>query len=112
MEAEDIHLDIEALRVATDARASEQAQADRLRHARGLGRAIAVLRERAQLRQEDIPGLSSRQLRRLERCEFVPRMATLEKLAAAHGMSLAGYLDGLKSCASVVEFGTAIQPRL
>ncbi|MBM4320522.1 MAG: helix-turn-helix transcriptional regulator [Deltaproteobacteria bacterium] len=81
--------------MATDARASQQAQADRLRHAQGLGRAIATLRERAQLRQGDIPGLSSRQLRRLEQGEFIPRVATLEKLAAAHRTSLAGYLDGL-----------------
>lgn len=39
----------------------------------------------------DVPGVSARQVRRIE-AGALPRVATLEKLAEAHGMGVKGYL--------------------
>ena len=56
--------------------------------------AIAALRKDRCLRQTDIPGLSERQLRRIEDSGAVS-VRTMEHLADAHGMVLAEYLDAL-----------------
>ncbi len=87
----DIHLDLDALRLAVDPEAREQARRERLRSDERFGRAVAALRARRGLRQSDIEGLSARQVRRIE-AGALPRTATLEKLAAAHGVDLDTYL--------------------
>ena len=93
--APDMHLDVEALRVIVDPRAKERARLERMRHAQNFGEAVAAVRKAAGLRQEDIDGVSARQLRRVECGEVFPRTATLGKMATAHGMSRAEYLDAL-----------------
>jgi len=91
----DIHLGIEAFREAVDPVFREKA----LRHEQisleQFGLAVTVLRERHGVRQGAVPGLSSRQVRRIERGEGFPRVSTLEKLAQAHGLSLNEYLERL-----------------
>lgn len=57
--------------------------------------AIRTLREERGLTQADIAGLTERQVRRVEQGESTPRTQTLRKLAAAHGLSLDGYLKEL-----------------
>ena len=91
----DVHLDLETIRVTLDPKAREQALAEKLRHDRRLGRGTAKLRQEKGLRQTDIHGVSARQVRRIEAGEFFPRVDTLRRMAEAHGMSLAGYLDAV-----------------
>ena len=92
---DDIHLDLEALRVLVDPKAKQQAMAERLRHDQQFGSAIAALRHKHGLRQSDIPEVSARQVRRIEAGEFFPRTGTLNKLADAHGLSLGDYLNAM-----------------
>ncbi len=61
-----------------------------------LGSAVARLRTRAGLTQEDVPGVSARQLRRIEAGGALTR-AALGRLAAAHGTDPAGYLAALRA---------------
>jgi transcriptional regulator with XRE-family HTH domain len=75
-----------------DPKAREEARVERIRHDGRFGRAAARVREKARLRQEDVPGVSARQVRRIEAGAF-PRVATLAKLAAAHGLDSRAYLD-------------------
>ncbi len=91
----DVHLDLEALRVVVDPEAKERARLDRLRHAQRFGEAVVALRKAKGLRQQDIEGVTDRQMRRIEAGEVFPRLATLDKLAAAHAMTRAAYLDEL-----------------
>jgi hypothetical protein len=90
----DIHLDLDALRTVTDPAWGKRALRIRRDHGREYGAAIAALRKDRGLRQTDIPGLSERQLRRIEESGAVS-VRTMEQLAGAHGMTLADYLDAL-----------------
>jgi hypothetical protein len=92
----DVHLDLDALRTVTDPAWRNRAQRIRRAHGREYGAAIAALRKDRGLRQTDIPGLSERQLRRIEESGAVS-VRTIEQLADAHGMPLADYLDALAS---------------
>lgn len=91
----DLDLDLDAVRELVD----PDFRRRRERHAREevarYGKAIRSLRERTGLRQNGIPGVSERQLRRIEEGGVLPRSATLEKLAAAHGMKAPDYLQTL-----------------
>lgn len=91
----DIHLDLEALRIAVDPQAREAAAVERLRRSRRMGDAIRELRRQQGLRQSDVAGVSPRQVRRIEAGESFPRAATLSIIAAAHGDELHEYLDRL-----------------
>jgi len=90
----DIHLDLDALRTVIDPAWRERAQRIRRTHGREYGAAIAALRKDRGLRQTDIPGISERQLRRIEESGAVSVRA-MEQIARAHGMALADYLDAL-----------------
>jgi hypothetical protein len=57
--------------------------------------AIKSFREERGLPQSAIEGLSERQVRRLEQGLSMPHVASLEKLAAAHGMPVNSYLSEL-----------------
>ena len=57
--------------------------------------AIRTLRQERGLTQAEIPGLTARQVRRVEQGQSTPRSETLRKLAAAHGLSLDAYLKEL-----------------
>lgn len=91
----DVHLDLEAVRVALDPNARDRALRRKIVHDRRFGLAVAKLRKARELHQSDVSGVSARQLRRIEAGEFMPRVATLKRMAAAHGMNLADYLDAL-----------------
>lgn len=93
----DVDLDLPTIRAAVDPRFQElQRRAFRAEAGR-YGTAIRTLREKRRLRQEDIPGLSARELRRLEKGEVFPHGGTVEKLAKAHRMSVTEYLAELAS---------------
>ena len=61
----------------------------------GYGKAIRVVRKRHKLRQKDIGGVTPREVRRLENGNVTPHADTLKKLAYAHKMNLAEYLNEL-----------------
>lgn len=90
----DIHLDLDAIRTVTDPTWRKRAERRRRTHGREYGAAIGALRKDHGLRQTDIPGVSERQLRRIEESGAVS-VRSMEQLASAHGMELAQYLDAL-----------------
>lgn len=90
----DIHLDLDALKTVTDPAWRNRAKRVRRTHGREYGAAIAAVRKDHGLRQTEIPGVSERQLRRIEESGAVS-VRTMETLANAHGMALAQYLDTL-----------------
>ncbi len=92
--SEDIHLDLDAIRTVTDTAWRKKAERLRRVHGREYGAAIATVRREHALRQTDIPGVSERQLRRIEESGAVA-VRTMEQLASAHGIALADYLDEL-----------------
>jgi len=94
--AADIHLDLDALRTITDPAWRKRAERIRRTHGREYGMAIASLRRDRGLRQTDIPGVSERQLRRIEKSGAVSVHA-MEQLANAHRMPMAEYMDELAS---------------
>ncbi len=87
----DIHVDLDAIRVAIDPKARAKALAEKTRHDSRYGAAIARLRSAKGLKQSDIEGLSERQVRRIEKGEGTTPEA-LRRLAAAHHMDLDAYL--------------------
>lgn len=91
----DVHLDLDALRVAVDPKYRAQADLVRTKHLEDLGGRVRRVREAHALRKSEVAGVSDRQLRRIEAGEFLPRVDTLEKLAAAHGLHVTDYLNEL-----------------
>ena len=91
----DVDLNLDGIRYHIDPKVRrEQDRASRKEAERYAG-AIRMLREEYQLAQTDIPGLTERQVRRVEQGESTPRSGTLQKLASAHGVSLDQYLKEL-----------------
>lgn len=94
-DAGDVDLNLDVILYYVDPKVRrEQDKASRQEAARYAG-AIRALREERGLTQADIAGLTERQVRRVEQGESMPRSETLRKLAAAHGLSLDGYLKEL-----------------
>lgn len=91
----DIDLTLESIQAAADpaARASQGRQYREA--AKNYARAIRALREKHGLAQSEVGGLSDRAVRRIEQGERIPHLATLEKLAKAHGMAVDEYLNRL-----------------
>ncbi len=91
----DIDLTLESIQAAADpaARASQGRQYRKA--AKNYARAIRVLREKHGLAQSAVEGLSDRAVRRIEQGERIPHLATLEKLAKAHGMAVDEYMNEL-----------------
>lgn len=92
--ASDVHVGIEMLREVVDPafrlrqmRKNEQELAE-------LGAAIANVRKARGLTQSDIPGLSDRQIRRIEKGVLLTA-SSFDALARAHGLSLKKYLDAI-----------------
>lgn len=94
--AQDVHLDLASLLVAIEP--ERKARAERVKRAYGerYGEAIARLRSDRGLRQGDIDGLSEREVRRIE-SGGQATVDSLRKLAAAHRMELAKYLNEVAS---------------
>ena len=90
-----VHIDLEAIRVAGNPELKQQYQRARLDDDQCMGEAIKALRTEAGLRQKDIDGVSSRQVRRIESGEVRARTDTLRHFAKAHKISLNEYLNVL-----------------
>jgi hypothetical protein len=90
----DIHLDLDAIRSALDPEYRDRRAAARVAHDERYGAAIAAFRTERGLRQADIPGLSERQVRRIEKGER-PTVGALWSLARAHKLNLNEYLSKL-----------------
>jgi hypothetical protein len=95
----DVHLDLDAVRYLIDPAARRRMELARVAHDQRFGEAVAVIRRARGLEQSAIPGVSERQVRRIE-AGSVPRVSTLEKLAAAHGMNVDEYLAEIADRAS------------
>lgn len=93
----DVDLDLSSIRAVVDPRFQKQQRRAFREEAGRYGTAIRALREKHRLRQEDVPGLSARELRRLEKGEVFPHGRTVEKLAQAHQMPVSEYLAELAS---------------
>jgi hypothetical protein len=106
----DIHLDLDAIRVAIDPVANKKAfEAKALRHRR-YGSAIAKLRLQKGLKQSDIPGLSDRQVRRIE-SGAATTYESFSRLANAHGMALDEYLNQLARISASPSAASLVQAR-
>jgi hypothetical protein len=88
----DIHLDLDALRYATDPQWRKKVDWERTTHHARFGAAVAAVRKEYRLNQSDINGVSERHIRRIENGS-IPRVRTLELMAQAHGLSLENYLN-------------------
>lgn len=90
----DVHLDMEALRSAVDPEWLLKLKAEKIMYDQLFGEAVAAVRKAHKLTQKDIPTISERHIRRIEKGDF-PKLNTLKKLAQAHNMSLNEYLNEL-----------------
>jgi transcriptional regulator with XRE-family HTH domain len=94
----DVHLDLDALRAVVDPAWRARLARERATHDSRFGRAVSALRREDGLKQADIPGVSARQVRRIE-CGALPRVETLRRLARAHGLELGAYLARIAAIA-------------
>lgn len=92
---EDIDLNLDTFRELVDPEVLQANQERFRREAKRHAEAIKALRKSKGLRQDQIAGLSERQVRRLESGEVYPHSSTLNKLAAAHGLPPAAYVRQL-----------------
>lgn len=88
----DVDLDLESIRLALDPELRKAAERKRILHDRAFGAAVRVFREERGLLQSQIPGLSERQVRRIEKGATVTP-AAIDALAAAHQMDPDDYLN-------------------
>jgi hypothetical protein len=103
----DIHIDLDAIRVAVDPEARVKAVTAKAVHDSRYGAAIARLRLAKGLKQSDIEGLSERQVRRIEKGEGTT-CEGLRRLATAHRMNLEEYLRVLAANVSDPTYERAI----
>ena len=89
----DVHIDIDAIRYATDANCRQQFDLEKITHNKNFGKAISLVRQKYGLAKHDIANISDRQLRRIENEGARPSVATLGILAQAHEMELNNYLN-------------------
>jgi len=94
----DVHLDLAAVKRRLDPEWARRKLAEDALATTSAGRAIAALRRASNLRQSDIPGLSSRQVRRIEHGEGT-KLSALEHLASAHALGLEVYVDRIAEMA-------------
>lgn len=92
----DIHLDLDAIRSVVDPGWRRKSERLRRAHGRAYGAAIATMRRERGLKQTEVPGISERQLRRIEQSGAVS-VRTLKQLAEAHHVSLEDYMDAVAS---------------
>jgi hypothetical protein len=90
----DIHLNLDAIKSVVDPVWRRKSERLRRAHGREYGAAIAALRKERGLKQTEVPGISARQLRRIEQSGDIS-VRTLKQLAEAHGITLENYLNAL-----------------
>jgi ribosome-binding protein aMBF1 (putative translation factor) len=91
----DVDINLDTIREHADPEARRAHEVEARREAARYADAIRRFRQERGLKQSEIEGLTDRQVRRLEEGETVPQIATLRRLAAAHGMSIDDYLQAL-----------------
>ncbi len=91
----DVDINLDTIRVHADPGVRREHEALARKEAARYADAIRSFREERGLKQAQIDGLTDRQVRRLEQGETMPRIDTLKKLAAAHGMGIGDYLKEL-----------------
>ncbi|MBI4704507.1 MAG: helix-turn-helix domain-containing protein [Deltaproteobacteria bacterium] len=91
----DVDINMDTVREHADADYRKKHQDEHRKEAARYGKAIRALREKRGLSQKRIPGLSDRQVRRLEEGKTVPHLSSLRKVAEAHGMDIEAYLAEL-----------------
>ena len=89
----DIHLGWEQFEQAVDPSACVKAKQQSEVFNKAYGIAIRDLREKSELRQSDIEGLTPRQVGRIERGECRATHNALSKFANAHKMSISDYMN-------------------
>jgi hypothetical protein len=89
--AADVHLDLSSIRYVSDDQYRKRQDLEALLADERFGKTIARMRSESGLRQVEIPGLSSRQLRRIETGGRASLRA-LSALARAFGLSLDAFL--------------------
>ncbi|MHB8420663.1 MAG: helix-turn-helix transcriptional regulator [Myxococcales bacterium] len=90
-----VDLTLDAIRAVVEPSVRIEQERRYRRDAKRYAKAIRLLREKHGLTQSQIPEVSARAIRRLEQGERIPHHATLDKLARAHGMTLAAYMREL-----------------
>jgi hypothetical protein len=90
----DIHLDLDAIKSVVDPAWRRKSERLRRAHSREYGAAIAAVRREHGLKQTGVPGISERQLRRIEQSGAVS-VRTLKQLAEAHGMTLDHFMNAV-----------------
>lgn len=98
--AGDIDINLETIRGLVDGGLKRAQDRQRRREARLYSAAMREIRLERSLSQDEIPGLSERQVRRLELGTHVPHSDSLSKLAAAYGMDVNKYLSELAARAA------------
>ncbi len=94
-DAGDVDLDLDSVRVIAVPAFRAEVAARQRRWVARYGRAIRLHREECGLKQNQIAGLSERQVRRLELGDSQPHSSTLQKLARAHRETVHDYLGRL-----------------
>ncbi len=89
-----IELDLDGLRYASDPQYRDAVDLQNAIQGGAYGDAVRSLRVQSGLRQVDVPGLSERQVRRVER-DGTGSLDALRALAEAHKLPLTTYLDAL-----------------
>lgn len=93
--AHDVDLDLESVVLATDPEKGRAAALARLAEDEAFGRAVRALRTSMDVLQSGVPGLSDRQVRRIESGQSTATSASVDALAAAHGMDADAYLEAV-----------------
>jgi len=91
----DIDLGLDTFRVHVDPAFRARKEREVRNEAGRYASAIRALREERGLKQSEIPGLSEREVRRLEMGDHMPQYGSLEKLARSHGLGVEEYLAAL-----------------
>jgi hypothetical protein len=91
----DVHIGLETLRYASDPVFRVQSDLRRFAFNRRFGEAVASLRADRGLRRSDIPGVSAREVARIESGNVFPRLETVGRLASAHGLDTTAYLSAV-----------------
>ncbi len=89
----DVEMTLQGLRQASDEAYRALTGVEDLKRATGYGQAIRRVREHYQVRQSDVPGLSERQLRRLETGVTAPTLDAMQALADRLGLPLKEFLQ-------------------
>jgi hypothetical protein len=93
----DVDLNLDTFRELADPDVRQRHERAMRERAARLCDAIRSFRQEVGLKQSEIPGLTERQVRRLEEGEVIPHMDSLRNLAQAHGLSVDVYLGELAS---------------